>query len=210
MAYIYIDESWDLGFDFGKNRTSKYFVITFLFSKNKEITDNTIKKFFQWLKWKKIKIKSWIFHSFKESPQTISKLLKLLSEKDIKIMSLILDKQKSYLYLHESKHFIYNRVVNILIDMIISNKLLPNNEKIIFIASRRETSKTLNENFLSYLEHKHIDRPNIEFHIETPQEKWLQLADCVCYSIYQKYEHNNKIYYDIINSKIIVEKIILN
>jgi len=30
MAYIFMDESGDLGFDFKKKKTSRYFVVTFL------------------------------------------------------------------------------------------------------------------------------------------------------------------------------------
>jgi len=30
-VYVYMDESGDLGFDFTKRKTSKYFTITFLF-----------------------------------------------------------------------------------------------------------------------------------------------------------------------------------
>ncbi|MBI5221243.1 MAG: DUF3800 domain-containing protein, partial [Candidatus Magasanikbacteria bacterium] len=36
MSFIFLDESGDLGFDFTKNKTSKFFVISFLFVKNKD------------------------------------------------------------------------------------------------------------------------------------------------------------------------------
>jgi hypothetical protein len=39
MAYIFMDESGDLGFDFSKKKTSKFFIISFLF-----IDDETQKK----------------------------------------------------------------------------------------------------------------------------------------------------------------------
>lgn len=40
MAYIFLDESGDLGFNFNKKGTSKFFLITFLFvaGSNKAIT----------------------------------------------------------------------------------------------------------------------------------------------------------------------------
>jgi hypothetical protein len=34
MGYIYLDESGDLGFNFDNRKTSKFFVITFLFTTN--------------------------------------------------------------------------------------------------------------------------------------------------------------------------------
>jgi len=45
MAYIFLDESGDLGFDFSKKRTLKFFIITFLFvSKKKFIQNYKMKK----------------------------------------------------------------------------------------------------------------------------------------------------------------------
>jgi hypothetical protein len=58
MAYIYMDESGDLGFDMTKSRTSRFFVITFLITKDEKTPNIIIKKFFQWLKGRNIKIKS--------------------------------------------------------------------------------------------------------------------------------------------------------
>ncbi|MBQ5945564.1 DUF3800 domain-containing protein [bacterium] len=45
-----MDESGDLGFNMTKSRTSKFFVITFLVTKDEKIPNLIIKKFFQWLK----------------------------------------------------------------------------------------------------------------------------------------------------------------
>lgn len=35
MAYIFLDESGDLGFDFIKKKTSKFFIVTCLFTESK-------------------------------------------------------------------------------------------------------------------------------------------------------------------------------
>lgn len=47
MSYIFMDESGDLGFDFKKSRTSKYFVISFMFSTKKEPVEKVIEKIFK-------------------------------------------------------------------------------------------------------------------------------------------------------------------
>ena len=206
MAYIYMDESWDLWFDKTKERTSNYFVITFLITKDDKTPNTIVKKFFKWLKWKNIKIKSWIFHAYKESPENIIKFLNMTTKKDVKIMTLILNKKKIYTAIKDQKHLLYNWAVNVLIDSVITKNLLPNDEKIVFVASRRETSKTLNENFINYLQTKHKDWPNIEFQIKSPEEKWLQIVDSCCFAVFQKYEHEINPYYRIIEKKIIEEK----
>jgi len=207
MAYIYMDESWDLGFDFGKNRTSKYFVITFLISKNEKIPDLIMKKAFNWIKHKKVKMKWWVFHAFSHQDTTIQKVLNIATEYDINIMTLVLNKEKIYSLHSFEKHILYNIIVNKLLDAVINkNILFDKNDLIYFIASRRETSKTLNEQFINYLKNKHNNQPNIHFEIKTPyQSKWLQLVDTISFSIYQKYEHNNEIFYSIIKNKIKIE-----
>ena len=44
MAYIYLDESGDLGFDFNKKKTSKNFVVTCLFIENRKPIEKIVKK----------------------------------------------------------------------------------------------------------------------------------------------------------------------
>jgi hypothetical protein len=58
MAYIYMDESGDLGFNRSKNRTSRFFIITFLIVKDDKIPNLVMKKAFNWMKHKNIKLKS--------------------------------------------------------------------------------------------------------------------------------------------------------
>lgn len=122
-------------------------------------------------------------------------------------MALILNKEKVYTRLQNEKHILYNWVVNLLIHVLITKNILPQEEKIFFIASRRETNKTLNENFLSYLKSQNKDKLDIEFIIETPyQKKGLQVVDVLSYAIYQKYENGNDELYSMIEKLIIEEK----
>ncbi|MCP4482785.1 MAG: DUF3800 domain-containing protein [bacterium] len=45
--YIYLDESGDLGFDFSKEKTSKYFIITLLCVASKRSLDKIVKNIFK-------------------------------------------------------------------------------------------------------------------------------------------------------------------
>ena len=45
-AYIFMDESGDLGFDFRKSKTSKFFIVTFLFCEYKKPIEKIVKKIF--------------------------------------------------------------------------------------------------------------------------------------------------------------------
>jgi hypothetical protein len=114
-----------------------------------------------------------MLHATKEKPLTRIKLLRLCAEcNEVSIMTIYLDKSKVYTKLHDEKHILYNYIVNILIDRIVTKKLLPSHEKIQFIASRRETNKVLNDNFISYLRNQTKDHEiAIDFSIKTPHSE---------------------------------------
>jgi len=206
MSYIFLDESGDLGFNFKKKRTTKYFLITFLFVSNKRSIEKCIKSVHRGLRKKYKKIS--IFHAFREEPVTRRRVLNLLSKKDCKVMTIYLNKEKVYTNLKEEKAVLYNYVSNILLDRICSKKIIPIDEKIKLIASRRETNKFLNRNFKSYLEKQIGDnhKINLDILIKTPaEEKSLQAVDFVSWSIFRKYEYKDEDYYNLIKNKIVEE-----
>lgn len=208
MAYIYLDESGDLGFDFKKKKTSKYFVIACLFVTEKRPIEKIIKKIFSKFSKKEIRIHGGVIHAYKEKPSTKKKILTLLSKKNISIISIYLNKSKVYTKLKDEKHVLYNYVTNILLDRICTKKLIPTNEEIKLIASRRETNKFLNENFCGYLESQVSEKHKLDIKIEIKspqQEKCLQVVDCVCWAIFRKREHEDGSFYEIIKEKITEE-----
>lgn len=210
MAYIFLDESGDLGFDKTKKRSSKYFVITFLFSNEKRPIEKVVKITHSNLK-KQHKQRSGTLHCYHEKPITRHRMLSKLAEKDLKIMTVYLNKEKVYTRLHKEKDVLYNFVTNILLDRICTKKLIPKNEKICLIASRKETNKFLNENFKNYLidQVKNNHKLDIQVEIKTPhEEKALQAVDFLSWSIFRKYEYDDESYYDIFKAKIFEENIL--
>ncbi|KKP87455.1 MAG: hypothetical protein UR90_C0004G0002 [Parcubacteria group bacterium GW2011_GWC1_35_8] len=208
MAYIFMDESGDLGFNFKKKKTSKYFVIAFLFIKNKKPIERIIKKLFANFSKMEVRNRGGVIHAFKEKPTTRQKLLTSLNEKDISIISIYLNKSKVYTKLQDEKHVLYNYVANMLLDRVYTKKLIPINEPIVLVASRRETNKFLNENFCGYLSRQVTGNHKVKISVEikTPQqEKCLQVIDVVCWSLFRKREHGDESYYNLIKSKIIEE-----
>lgn len=139
MAFIFIDESGDLGFE-SQKKSSKYFVITILLANDKRPIEKVVKKVHGALRKKVKKISGGILHSYNEKPQTRIKLLKLLTEKDCSIMTIYLNKDRVYTKLKEEKHVLYNYVTNILLDRIIGKKLIDTNSTLMLIAAKRETS----------------------------------------------------------------------
>ncbi|HBU69500.1 MAG TPA: hypothetical protein DEE98_03850 [Elusimicrobia bacterium] len=208
MSYIFLDESGDLGFDFDKVKTSHYFVVSCLFVNDKRPVEKIVKKVFSILSNKEIRHHSGVLHCVKEHPKTRERLLSLLAQKDVSIISIYLDKKKVYTRFHNEKHVFYNYVVNILLDRIYTKKLIPL-DNITLIASKRETNKFLNENFKEYL-NKQINSNHqrmISIEIRTPsQEKCLQIVDFVCWAVFRKIEKKDDSYYKIISDKVREEK----
>lgn len=103
---------------------------------------------------------------------------------------------------------LYNYVTNILLDRIVTKKLVPREGEIELIASKRETNRFLNENFKDYLERQAVDNHGIALtvSIKTPsEEKALQAVDFVSWAIFRKYEYGDEEYYNVIKGAIAEE-----
>lgn len=208
MAYIFLDESGDLGFDFTKKKTSKYFIVTCLFVKESRPVEKIVQKIFANFSKTEVKNHGGTLHAFKERPVTRQRLLSSLNEKDISVISIYLNKSKVYTKFHDEKHVLYNFVSNILLDRIYTKKLIPIDNPVVLVASRRETNKFLNQNFCDYLSNQvnGNHKVSISVEIKTPQErKCLQVVDCVSWALFRKREHGDESYANLIKSKVIEE-----
>lgn len=206
MAYIFLDESGDLGFDFSKKKTSSVFVLTFLFAANKDPVERIVKKIFKGFTALERNFHHGHLHCHKEQPKVRNQLLNLLAEKDVSIMAIYLNKKKVYTKLRDEKHVLYNYVANILIDRLMTKKLISIDRVINLVASRRETNKFLNQNFKDYLINQvgENHKLSINIQIRTPQEeKCLQVADFASWAIYRKIQYNDESYYNLIKQKIV-------
>jgi len=67
--YLFMDESGCLGFDFTKKKTSKYFVVTCLFTMNKRPLEKIVKKVHGGLR-KNLRKHSGVLHCTKEKKVT--------------------------------------------------------------------------------------------------------------------------------------------
>lgn len=208
MAYIFLDESGDLGFNFKKKGTSRFFVVTFLFiSGQKGSFEKIVKKTHSELS-TKYKRRIGVLHAVREKPITRQRLLRRLAEKDCFVMTIYLNKDKVFTKFHDEKQVLYNYVTNILLDRIYTKKIIPVDKEIELIASRRDTNKFLNENFKDYLNRqiKNNHHARLKVLIRTPfEEKILQAVDFVSWAIYRKYEKGDDSYYNLIKSRIIEE-----
>ena len=209
MAYIFMDESGCLGFDFKKSKTTEYFLITFLFCKSKRPIEGVVKSLFKGMSKKERQKHTGVLHCNKEHPKVRMKLFKKLKEKQgVSIMTIRLNKRKVFINPEEEKLMLYNYATNILLDRILSKKLVPTDAPIYLIASRRETNKLLNDNFKRYIATEIANNHKIDIKVTirtSHQEKGLQVADAASWALFRKYEHNDESYYDIFKELVIEE-----
>ena len=168
-----------------------------------------VKKVFKGFSKLEVKNHNGVLHAYKETPKTRQKLLNMVhSNNTSNVIVIYLNKKRVYSKLQDEKQVLYNYVTNILLDRVCTKKLIPIDEKISLIASRRETNKFLNQNFTSYLKsqvrNKH--KLDIDIEIKSPtQEKSLQVVDMLSWSIFRKYERGDESYYNIIKQNIVEE-----
>ena len=128
MAYIFLDESGDLGFNFKKKKTSRYFIVTLLYTEHKEPLEKIVKKIFRGFRQTGKPHRMNVLHAYKESRITKERFLKQLNELDVCIYSLSIDKKD----VPRSKclriHDLYNSTVSKLVCIIrsIKPKCTPN------------------------------------------------------------------------------------
>lgn len=208
MAYIFMDESGCLGFDFTKPKTSQNFIITFLLANNDKILDKVVNKTFRSIAPKKRRNHAGTLHCNKEDNKTRTKLFSFLKDKDVSVMVISLNKHKVYTRLQDEKTILYNYITNILLNRLASKKLLPLKDKITLVAFRRETNRFLNENFKHYLETQISNTHNVLLDVivrPASAVKGLQVVDFLSWAIFRKYEHGDDYFYNMIKNLIIEE-----
>lgn len=208
MAYIFLDESGDLGF---KKASSKWFLFTIVLTNNHRKIEKVIKNIRKGLK--KFKLKE--LHAYHSDAVTKHKMLKKLSElEDLKILCIVLNKSKVYVDLQNQKNYLYNYTANILLDRLHNKKLIKTDETISLYIDQKDTNKFIRENFEKYLKDNLVKRGNsgrIEIKIKPSHtEKCLQAVDFVSWAIFRKYEGGDYEYYEDIKERIIEEKLLFS
>lgn len=207
MAYIFLDESGDLGF---KSKSSKWFLFTIVLTNNHRRIEKVVKKIRNSLKKKYKKVNE--LHAYHTQPAIRKRMLKLLSEnKDLKVLCVILNKKKVYIDLQNQKNYLYNYAANILLDRLHNKKLIDTNEPIELYIDQKDTNRFLRDNFEKYLKQNFTKRGNGKVNIKikpSHTEKCLQAVDFISWAIFRKYEKGESEYYELIKDNIIEENLL--
>ncbi|MDR0675719.1 MAG: DUF3800 domain-containing protein [Elusimicrobiota bacterium] len=198
--YIYLDESGDLGFDFSKKGTSKYFIICCVsvhIEKDKNLILKEIKRIIKKL-WEKSKRNRKIqeIKSISTDLKTKIKLYDKIKKFNFEIYTMIVDKKKL-------KYNLTTKLYDYLVGKILEKIYLDKN--VYFILDKSKTKKEINK-FDGYIKNLNNETKNIKiFHEDSKKEKLINLADLFAWGIFKKYENKYYEWYDIFEDKIITE-----
>ncbi|MCL2316991.1 MAG: DUF3800 domain-containing protein [Actinomycetia bacterium] len=206
MTTVYLDESGDLGFDFSKPRTSRYFVVTALVCDDPRLVARAVKKVFAGFTQTQVRRSHGVLHAYKEDDRTRRKLLGLLAGLDVRVVVMWFDKRRTFTDLTDDAHGLYSYLVNVLLDHALgSSWAVPASRRPVrLVASRRETKRLLNEQFVTYLR-EHVRHTDVDLTVEIADpsaEKGLQAADCLAWSFFRKFEYGDPRYAQIVASVI--------
>lgn len=207
--YLFFDESGDLGFNFTKTRTSKYFVMTLLIVNDLnsvKLINSCVTKALQ-----KINCKQNIINELKgtNAPLNIKKIfLKKILNKNWYLYAIIIDKQKFCF----GKYINYpNKLYNDLAGYLF-NKVTISDPRISVIIN---VDKCKNQKEIHNFNHQlekifcpKLIKSNKLFisHTYSHEMKLLQAVDLFCYGIFEKYEHENQFWYKCFCNKIFIEE----
>lgn len=207
MAYIFLDESGDLGF---KKSSSKWFIFTIAMVDSPRSLERAVKKVWRPLKKKHKRLGE--LHASHEKDITKKRMLKYLNEiAELKVLCAILNKKKVYVDLQNQKNYLYNFTANILLDRLHNKEIIKSDEPIHLFIDRKDTKKVLRENFINYLVNSMKKRRDGIFKVElhtSHENKSLQAVDFISWAIFRKYEQGDYQYYEIIRNKITDERLL--
>ena len=206
MTTVYLDESGDLGFDMSKPKTSRHFLVAALLCHDTKPVDKAVRKTFGGFTKAQVKSHHGYLHAFSETPQTRRRLLRLLSALDIGVIVVKLDKRRVFTDIADEPHLLYNAIVNILMNRLISQSIVSPHGPLRLVASQRETMGLLNDNFTSYLI-GHVRTPqgvNLSVDVKhASTEKGLQAVDMISWSLFRQYERSDPTYAELIRPRIL-------
>lgn len=201
---IYLDESGDLGFG---PRSSKHFVLTAIIARDPGKVRRCIKRVRQQKLPKKYKtVPELKFHN---SSQTIRKhVLGCLVRTDTDIAYAVLRKNQVYERLKSKPSILYNYLSGSLIAKIITAYKLEGPVKVFVDRSLYGFERENFDNYLTWKaclgnhsEEQSLEPPEIE-HIDSRQDRCIQVVDFVAGAINHRYSMEDPSYYNLIEQKV--------
>jgi len=209
--HIYLDESGDLGFEFGEKNPSSHFIITLLVCDNQD-SAKAIKKAVEKTIKNKMNAKAHKSHELKGTRSNISIKTyffnNAVKKNAWKIYSIVLDKKVllNKLTAPIDKHRIYNVLANHLLKQVDFSIASTIN---LFIDRSKDRDGVNEFDDMLRVTMDTILPLNVPFnisHIRSHESYGIQAVDLFCWGIYRKYVHQDEEWYKVFQGKIVYEQ----
>jgi hypothetical protein len=216
VYFLYLDESGDLGFDFTKSKTSRFFVITILLLKS-PVDDECFRRAV------KRTIKNKLCSSRKPgSTRSHFELKGSNTEEGIKryfwehvkgiefeLYAFVLRKELVDQHLKQNPEQLYNHISRMLIEKIgLQRRYLSKVNLIIDKSKSRKEIRAFNQSIEDSLSGLLCDGCALSIHHYISQENlMLQAVDLFCWGIFRKYEREDSAFYENYQEKIVCEEL---
>ena len=216
---IFLDESGDLGFDWQKNGTSKYFIVTVLVCSGLQTTQSVKRAINRTLKNKvnKKPEKRRIVQELKGTGTSLSikqYFIKQMPEDGWQLYSVVLNKKEVFEHLKSKsgKRKLYNFMSKFLIEQILIPKTTKTINLVLDKCKNTEEIKDFNFYLQTQLESAlpHLDVRLDISHESSQDNHGLQAVDLFCWGIARKYHHEDLEWYLLYKEKIAFETVYLN
>lgn len=215
--YIYLDESGDLGFDFSKAKTSRYFVITLLVCHSKQVQDGFKTAVNRTLKNKlnHKKINKRDVAELKGSQTTLAikqYFAKQLPKAGWDIYSVTLNKARTldHLRTRTGKKKLYNFLAHFILDRVRFPPDVPMVSLIVDRCKNKEEIKDFNAYMANQLEALLPLNAQLQIdHLSSEENAGLQAVDMFCWGIARKDDVNETEWFDCYSDKVRFDTIYL-
>lgn len=209
---IFLDESGDLGFDFAKEGTTHFFVVTLLVVKDehqakliRKAVERTLKN--KILRKRKKKVKNIEIKGAATALAVKKYFLEQLKDCCFGTYAIALEKKRVFPDLKRVPDRLYNYVARKVIDQIPFNEEL---RRVALVIDKSKGKKGVKE-FNRYLrgQLQAVIAPSVLLeidHLSSDAEKGLRAVDMFCWGIFRKYEFNDDSWYKLFANKIKFER----
>lgn len=209
--YIFLDESGDLGFDFKKSKTSKFFVMTLLVCNSQstiKIIKNAVQKTLKKINHKRKKD----FVNELKGANTPLKIKQYFLDKiissDWSLRAVVIDKKKFHTlkYINRPNHLYNHIAMHLFSEIMIDNP----QSTVVITVDKCKTEKETQE-FNRYVAESFFPKMSstnnlIIKHQNSCHDKLLQAVDVFCNGIFAKYEANDCDWLKCFNNKMYADE----
>lgn len=203
--YVYLDEAGSIK---SKGGERKYFVVTTFTTNNPKAVEVCLRRAKRNKSPKKLRRLAEIKAS-KAPPKYKRYFYQHLSQLDVEIYSVILDTKKAPKHLRSEEGVLYLHLVKTVLEQC----RLEQSQTIHLFLDKRQLKGLTRESFNAALK----ERFSLDFakptrfeinHLDSTTNNGVQVADLIAHAVFQKYQHENSEWYDLIEERIKGEIII--